>query len=48
MHTVIVDACHACGKCVPVCPTDAIVMQPIPVTLRTWHWPKPEPRHLVS
>ena len=32
MHTVIVDACHGCGKCVPVCPTDAIVMQPIPVT----------------
>jgi electron transport complex protein RnfB len=48
MHTVIADACHACGTCVPVCPTNAIVMRPVPVTLRTWHWPKPEPRHLVS
>jgi electron transport complex protein RnfB len=48
MHTVIADACHACTSCVPVCPTEAIVMRPIPVTIRTWHWPKPEPRYLVS
>lgn len=41
MHTVLTEACHACGKCVAVCPTDGIVMQPVPVTLRTWHWPKP-------
>lgn len=42
MHTIIVDACHGCGKCVKVCPTDAIVMVQYPVTLRNWHWPKPE------
>jgi len=48
MHTIIADACHACTKCVDVCPTEAIVMKPVEVTLRTWHWPKPEARHLVS
>lgn len=42
MHTIIVDACHGCGKCVPVCPTDAIEMIPVRVTVRNWHWPKPE------
>jgi len=42
MHTIIVDACHGCAKCVKVCPTDAIVMVPVRVTLRNWHWPKPE------
>ena len=42
MHTIIVDACHGCSKCVKVCPTDAIVMVQYPVTLRNWHWPKPE------
>jgi len=33
MHTIIVDACHGCSKCVKVCPTDAIVMVQYPVTL---------------
>ena len=42
MHTVIVEACHGCGKCSKVCPTDAIMMIPVKVTLRNWHWPKPE------
>lgn len=41
MHTILHEACHACGKCIPVCPTEAIRMQPVPVTLSTWHWPKP-------
>ena len=43
MHSILTDACHTCGKCVPVCPTGAIVMAPVPVTIRTWHWPKPQP-----
>jgi electron transport complex protein RnfB len=48
MHTVLVDACHACGSCVPVCPTGAIAMTPVPVTIRTWHWPKPQPGPLPA
>jgi electron transport complex protein RnfB len=42
MHTIIIDACHGCSKCVKVCPTDAIIMVEYPVTLANWHWPKPE------
>jgi electron transport complex protein RnfB len=45
VHTILHEACHACAKCIPVCPTDAIKMQPIPVTLGTWHWPKPASAH---
>jgi electron transport complex protein RnfB len=45
MHTVLIEACHACGKCVDACPTEAIEMTPEPLTLRTWHWPKPQPLH---
>ncbi|MEW5755292.1 MAG: RnfABCDGE type electron transport complex subunit B [Pseudomonadota bacterium] len=41
VHTVIAEPCHGCGKCVEVCPTEAIRMIPVPVTLNTWHWPKP-------
>ncbi len=42
MHTIITDACHGCAKCFKVCPTDAIKMCRVPVTLSSWHWPKPE------
>ena len=45
MHTILIESCHACGKCITVCPTDAISMRPIPVTLNTWHWPKPATAH---
>jgi len=45
MHTILAESCHACGKCIPVCPTEAITMRPIPVTLGTWHWPKPATAH---
>lgn len=47
MHTVIVDACHGCAKCFKVCPTDAIKMCRVPVTLSTWHWPKPDEAHTL-
>lgn len=42
MHTVIADACHACGKCFKICPTEAIEMRPVPLTLAAWHWAKPD------
>ena len=41
MHTVIAETCHGCSKCAPVCPTDAIRLIEVPVTLSSWHWPKP-------
>jgi electron transport complex protein RnfB len=42
MHTIITDSCHGCAKCFKVCPTDAIKMCQVPVTLSSWHWPKPD------
>jgi electron transport complex protein RnfB len=48
MHSILVEACHACTKCVEVCPTGAIVMRPVETTIRTWHWPKPQPQQSVS
>ncbi len=42
MHTVITAYCHGCGECVPTCPVDCIEMRPVPVTLKAWHWPKPD------
>lgn len=43
MHDVIAELCHGCAKCVEVCPTVAIEMRPVPTTVTSWHWPKPEP-----
>jgi electron transport complex protein RnfB len=42
IHVVIADACTGCEKCVEACPTECISMKAIPVTLQTWHWPKPD------
>ena len=42
MHDVITELCHGCAKCVEVCPTVAIEMRPVPTTVTSWHWPKPE------
>jgi H+/Na+-translocating ferredoxin:NAD+ oxidoreductase subunit B len=42
MHVIIEDACTGCQKCVDICPTECIFMKPLPVTLQTWYWPKPE------
>ena len=41
IHSVIREACTGCGKCVERCPTEAAIMQPSPVTLQHWVWPKP-------
>ena len=43
MHTVLPEACFACGLCEAECPTQAIMMKPVLPTLGTWHWPKPKP-----
>ncbi len=42
IHVVVQDACNGCGKCAEVCPTECISLRPVPVTLQTWHWPKPD------
>ncbi len=41
IHSVFREACTACGKCEEVCPTESIRLQPVPVTLQSWHWQKP-------
>jgi electron transport complex protein RnfB len=41
IHVVFREACTACGKCEEVCPTESVKLQPIPVTLQSWHWHKP-------
>lgn len=41
IHSVFREACTACGKCEEVCPTESIKLQPVPVTLQSWHWHKP-------
>jgi electron transport complex protein RnfB len=40
-HTVITHECTGCELCIPVCPTDCIVMEEPSVTQRNWQWPKP-------
>jgi electron transport complex protein RnfB len=30
MHTVVVDDCTGCELCVPACPVDCIVLEPMP------------------
>ena len=42
LHAVIPQACTGCSKCKDVCPENCISLNPEPVTLGTWHWPKPE------
>jgi H+/Na+-translocating ferredoxin:NAD+ oxidoreductase subunit B len=41
IHVVFREACTACGKCEEVCPTESVKLQPVPVTLQSWHWHKP-------
>ena len=48
IHVVIKDACTGCGKCVEVCPTESLSLRNVPVTLETWHWPKPQSLSLAS
>jgi electron transport complex protein RnfB len=31
MHTVIADDCTGCERCVPACPVDCIVLEPMPL-----------------
>lgn len=41
IHGVISEACTGCGTCVETCPADGIHLEPVPVTLQSWYWPKP-------
>ncbi len=41
MHTVITSQCTGCELCLPPCPVDCIELQPVPVPLHRWQWPKP-------
>lgn len=43
MHTVIASECTGCDLCVEPCPVDCIDMIPQAETLKTWHWPLPDP-----
>jgi electron transport complex protein RnfB len=42
IHVVFREACTACGKCEEVCPTESVKLQPVPVTLQSWYWNKPQ------
>jgi len=42
IHVVFREACTACGKCEAVCPTESVKLQPVPVTLQSWYWNKPQ------
>lgn len=42
IHSVFREACTACAKCVDACPTEATRLIPVPVTLQSWYWSKPE------
>lgn len=42
IHSVFREACTACGKCEEVCPTESVKLQPIPATLQSWYWHKPQ------
>lgn len=42
IHVVFREACTACGKCEEVCPTESVKLQPIPMTLQSWYWHKPQ------
>ncbi|HQR81945.1 MAG TPA: 4Fe-4S binding protein [Thiotrichales bacterium] len=38
----MVHECTGCELCIPVCPTDCIIMENIPVTPQNWQWDKPK------
>lgn len=42
IHNVLREACTGCSSCVEKCPTEALSMQPMPVALAHWVWPKPQ------
>ena len=41
-HTVLADECIGCEACVAPCPVDCIEMVPIPPTIPSWMWDKPD------
>ena len=41
LHNILREACTGCSSCIEKCPTEALTMKPVPVTLQHWVWPKP-------
>ena len=41
IHNVLREACTGCSSCVEKCPTEALAMKPVPVTVQHWVMPKP-------
>jgi electron transport complex protein RnfB len=48
MHTVIASECTGCDLCLEPCPVDCIDMIPEQESLRSWHWPLPDPTKPVA
>jgi electron transport complex protein RnfB len=42
MHTVMTSVCTGCRLCEKSCQQDCLTMEPLPTSLQTWLWPKPE------
>ena len=42
LHVVVASACTGCRKCEEACPEDCISLGAQDLTLKTWHWSKPE------
>jgi len=34
--------CTGCNLCIPPCPVDCIIIKPVPETVETWRWDKPD------